>query len=119
MKKIKIANTEFEYLFAKEGEVVYNGIARRGLTVTCAENAIGLDVLNALLVEKNLASIVATDDETGVVTYYDGYVIKIRCGIVYEKIADETAEHPAAYEHRIVFELCKRTYTEEQLAKLL
>lgn len=63
MLKIKIANTEFEYLAALETEEYYNGSSRRTLTMTCAPDAIGMDELNALLVEENLASIALTNTQ--------------------------------------------------------
>lgn len=127
MLKIKIANTEFEYLDALETEQYYNGASRRTLTVTCAADAIGLDELNALLVESNLASItmhndcVGKDENGKVITatnIYEGYVLKLECGIKATKVQEESPDAAAVYADRLVFKLGKRTYIEEQLHKL-
>ena len=118
MLKIKITKTEIEYLNALETEEFYNGASRRTLTVTCAPDAIGVDSLNALLTEENLASVTMTDDESGAVNIYEGYVLKLACGIRNEKVQEETPENAAVYADRLVFKLGKRTYIEEQLKKL-
>lgn len=118
MLKIKIANTEFEYIEALETEQYYNGASRRTLTVTCASDAVGLDVLNALLVEKNLGVITLTNDEMGVTNYHESYVLKLECGIKNTMVQAETPESAAVYADRLVFKLGKRTYIEEQLHKL-
>lgn len=127
MLKIKIANTEFEYLGALETEQFFNGSSRRTLTVTCAPDAISVDALNALLTEENLASISLTNDSAGtdeegnvltVTNVYDGYVLKLSCGIRSELVQTETPDRAAVYEDRLVFKLGKRTYIEEQLHKL-
>lgn len=127
MLKIKIANTEIEYLSAVETEEFYNGSSRRTLTITCAPDAISLDALNALLTEENLASVTlvntsaGTDEEGNALTVtnvYDGYVLKLSCGIRNELVQTETPDRAAVYEDRLVFKLGKRTYIEEQLHKL-
>ena len=63
MLKIKVGTKEFEYLTSLETEEYYNGSSRRTLTVNCLSDAIGLDELNALLTEDNLAEIVMTNTE--------------------------------------------------------
>ena len=125
MLKIQIANTEFEYLDAFETEEFFNGASRRTLTVTCAPDAISVDALNALLIEENLTSISLTNDGSGedgnaqaVTNIYDGYVLKLFCGIRNELVQAETPDRAAVYEDRLVFKLGKRTYIEEQLHKL-
>ena len=127
MLKIKIANTEFEYMNALETEEYFNGSSRRTLTITCAPDAISLDALNALLTEDNLASVTlvntsaGTDEEGNALTVtnvYDGYVLKLSCGIRNELVQTETPDRAAVYEDRLVFKLGKRTYIEEQLHKL-
>lgn len=127
MLKIKIANTEFEYLNALETEEFFNGSSRRTLTITCAPDATSLDALNALLTEENLASVTlvntsaGTDEEGNALTVtnvYDGYVLKLSCGIRNELVQTETPDRAAVYEDRLVFKLGKRTYIEEQLHKL-
>lgn len=118
MLKIKIANTEFEYLNALETEEYYNGSSRRTLTITCAPDAISIDALNALLTEENLASITLYNEESGISNVYDGYVLKLSCGIKSELAQAETPDRAAVYEDRLVFKLGKRTYIEEQLHKL-
>lgn len=127
MLKINIANTEFEYLNALETEEFYNGASRRTLTVTCAPDTIDLTGLNALLTEENLASIALTNDSAGtdeegraqvVTNIYDGYVLKLFCGIRSELVQAETPDSVAVYADRLVIKLGKRTYIEEQLHKL-
>lgn len=127
MLKIKIANTEIEYLSAVETEEFYNGASRRTLTLTCAPDAASLDALNALLTEENLASVTlvntsaGTDEEGNALTVtnvYDGYVLKLSCGIRNELVQTETPDRAAVCEDRLVFKLGKRTYIEEQLHKL-
>lgn len=127
MLKIKIANTEIEYLSAVETEEFFNGSSRRTLTITCAPDAISLDALNALLTEENLSSVTlvntsaGTDEEGNALTVtnvYDGYVLKLSCGIRNELVQTETPDRAAVYEDRLVFKLGKRTYIEEQLHKL-
>lgn len=118
MLTITIASNTFEYLEAIETEQYYNGASRRTLTVTCAADAIGLDDLNALLIEDNLASVKMTNDEQGITNYYDGYVLKLECGIKNTLVQAETPDSAAVYADRLVFKLGKRTYIEEQLRKL-
>lgn len=127
MLKINIANTEFEYLNALETEEFYNGASRRTLTVTCAPDAIDLTGLNALLTEEHLASIALTNDSAGtdeegnaqaVTNIYDGYVLKLFCGIRNELAQAETPDRAAVYADRLVIKLGKRTYIEEQLHRL-
>ena len=146
MLKVKIGEKEFEYLTSLETEEYYNGSSRRTLTVNYPSDAIGLDELNALLTEENLAEIVMTNTEgisvykdvlaeneegemvpTGeqefdhfdpIVNYFDGYVLKLSCGITSVITQPETPDTPAVYEEQIVFKVGKRTYIEEQLHKL-
>ena len=49
---------------------------------------------------------------------YDGYVLKLSCGIQSKLISAETTTAPAVYEDRLIVKLGKRTYTEEALKKL-
>lgn len=125
MLKIKIANTEIEYLSAVETEEFYNGASRRTLTLTCAPDAASLDTLNALLTEEHLAGISLTNDGSGeeggaqeVTNIYDGYVLKLFCGIRNELVQAETPDSAAVYADRLVIKLGRRTYIEEQLHKL-
>ena len=146
MLKIKVGTKEFEYLTSLETEEYYNGSSRRTLTVNCSSDAIGLDELNVLLTEDNLAGLVMTntegisvykdvlaEDEKGkmiptgeqefdrfdpIVNYFDGYVLKLSCGITSVMGQPETPDTPAVYEEQIVFKIGKRTYIEEQLHKL-
>ena len=129
MLKIKFSNTniEVDYLSALETEEFFNGSSRRTLTITCAPDAISIDALNALLIEENLASIALTNysagtDEEGnsltVTNVYDGYVLKLSCGIKSELVQTETPDRAAVYEDRLIFKIGKRTYIEEQLHKL-
>lgn len=116
--KIKIAETEIEYLDALETEEFYNGSNRRTLTVTCLPDAISVDELNSLLTEDNLASVTMSNIEDGVTNVYDGYVLKLACGIQRTLVKGETPDTAALYEDRLIFKLGKRTYIEEQLHKL-
>ncbi len=49
---------------------------------------------------------------------YDGYVLKLKCGVENKLITSETPDEQAVYEDRIIFKLGKRTYIEEQLKRL-
>ena len=123
MLKIKIANTEFEYLDALETEEFFNGSSRRTLTITCDPSVIGVDALNALLTEANLATITMTNTEVDgevepIVNIYDGYVLKLACGINSTLVQMETPESPAVYADRLIFKVGKRTYIEEMLHQL-
>ena len=129
MLKIQFSNTntEVEYLSALETEEFFNGSSRRTLTITCAPDAISLDALNALLTEENLASVTlvntsaGTDEEGNALTVtnvYDGYVLKLSCGIRNELVQTETPDSAAVYADRLVFKLGKRTYIEERVRKL-
>lgn len=118
MMKIKIAETEIEYLDALETEEFYNGSQRRTMTMICMPDAISVDALNALLTEDNLASVTMSNTETGEVNIYDGYVLKLACGIQSKLVQEETPDTAAAYEDRLIFKLGKRTYIEEQLHRL-
>ena len=124
MLKIKIGQREFEYLDALETEEFYNGSSRRTLTVTCDPNAIGLDELNNLLTEENLASITMTNTEMLVgeegaeeplTNIYEGYVLKLSCGITNALITPETSETRSVYADRLIFKVGKRTYIEQML----
>lgn len=118
MLKIKIGEKEIEYLEAIETEEYYNGASRRTLTVTCAADAISLDELNALLCEESLASIKMKNTEENAENIYDGYELKLSCGINKILTQPETPETAAVYEDRILFKLGKRTYIEQQLHTL-
>lgn len=116
--KIKFNNgTEFDYLDALETEEFYNGSSRRTLTFNAAVGVVSIDTLNAILTnESNTAVIELTNGD--VTNIYDGYVLKLKCGVENKLITPETPETPAVYADRLVFKLGKRTYIEEQLKKL-
>lgn len=118
MLLVKIADKEFEYLDAVETEEYYNGASRRTLTFNCAANAIGLDELNALLIEDNLTTITLHNAEDDITNFHEGYVLKLSVGLQNYLVNAETLDAPAVYEDRIVFKLGKRTYIEEQLHRL-
>lgn len=115
---IKFLNgTTFKYLNAIETEEYFNGASRRTLTFECEVGVISVDELNTLLSnEKNTASIELSNGE--VTNIYEGYVLKLKCGIETKLVQSETPDTPAVYEDRLVFKLGKRTYIEEQLHKL-
>lgn len=115
---IKFLNgTKIEYLNALETEEYYNGSSRRTLSFECEVGVISVDELNTVLSnEDNTAKIELSNGE--VVNIYDGYVLKLKCGIEPKLVQGETPEAPAVYEDRLVFKLGKRTYIEEQLKKL-
>ena len=143
---IKFANgTNFEYINALETEEYFNGANRRTLTFECEVGVIGVNELNTLLNdEKNTAAITLTSngvpvfktnpednsvviDEKGTpivdhyestTNIYDGYVLKLKCGIENKLNSAETPEAQAVYADRLVFKLGKRTYIEEQLKRL-
>lgn len=131
---IKFLNgTNFEYLNALETEEYFNGASRRTLTFECAVGTISVDELNTVLSEEaNTKNITLTGDEVAIfdeqgnptgettraVNIYDGYVLKLKCGIEPKLVQSETPEAPSVYKDRLVFKLGKRTYIEEQLKKL-
>jgi len=53
-----------------------------------------------------------------VTNIYDGYVLKLKCGIEKKLIQPETPQAAAVYEDRLIFKLGKSTYIEEQLHRL-
>ncbi len=119
MLKAKFVNeAEIVYLDALETEEFFNGASRRTLTFTCAPDAMSVDALNALLTAPNLASLTLTNAENNVSNVYDGYVLKLACGLQQVCTAAETSASPAVYEDRLIFKLGKRTYMEEQLHRL-
>ncbi len=133
--KIKFKNSkELDYLKAIEAEEYYNGSSRRTLTFECDTSTISIDELNEVLsVEDNLKEITLINDQIPMTileseyllqgpqpfsNIYDGYVLKLKCGVESVLIENESPETPAKYEDRIIFKLGKRTYIEEQLNKL-
>lgn len=115
---IKFTNgTEFKYMNALETEEYFNGASRRTLAFECEVGAISIDELNTLLSnEANIKSIELSNED--VTNIYDGYVLKLKCGIEKKLVKEETAENAAVYADRLVFKLGKRTYIEEQLRRL-
>ena len=115
---IKFLNgINLEYLNALETEEYYNGASRRTITFECAVGTISVDELNTVLSgEANTQSIELSNGD--VTNIYDGYVLKLKCGIENKLITAETPETAAVYEDRLIFKLGKRTYIEEQLKKL-
>ena len=112
-------NKTLPYLQAIETEEYYNGASRRSLSFECEKDAMGLDVLNNLLsTEANVQSIKLTNSDTDTENIYTGYVLKAEIGIKNRLIAPETESAPAQYADRLCFKLCKRTYIEDQLARL-
>lgn len=118
MTFVTIAEKKIQYLEAVETEEYYNGGSRRTLTVTCPCGAIGVDELNALLTEDNLASIKMENDELDIVNVYDNYVLKLECGVKKVLVKLETPDSSAKYEDRVIFKIARRTYIEEQLHQL-
>ena len=115
---IKFLNgTNFEYLNALETEEYFNGASRRTITFEAEVGVIGVDELNAVLSnEANTKSIELSNGD--VTNIYDGYVLKLKCGIEPKLLQAETLETPAVYADRLIFKLGKRTYIEEQLKNL-
>ena len=119
--KVKFADTkhtEVAYLNALETEEYFNGASRRTLSFEIAPGVIGLDKLNALCTEANCATLQLINEEEGVTNIYEGYVLKLACGIHSKLVQEETPDTAAVYEDRLIFKLGKRTYIEEQLHKL-
>lgn len=109
--------TNFEYITAVETEEFYNGSGRRTLTFECAADAVGIDFLNSVLSDENNTKTITLSGETAT-NYYDGYVLKLKCGIEPKLVQAQTPETAAVYQDRIIFKLGKRTYIEEQLKRL-
>ena len=110
--------THFAYVEALETEEWYNGASRRTLTVTALPDAAKLDELAAKLTEENLAAIRMTCDEPPADNLYEGYVLVLSLGLQQVQTQPETPESPAVYEPRLVVKLGRRTYIEQQLARL-
>lgn len=119
MLKVMLKNgLTFEYIGAEMMDEYYNGIARRTMSIICPADAISVDKLNSELIENNLVSIDLVDEENETVDTYEGYVIKLECGIKYKLIVEETPDYPAVYADRLVIKLGRRTYMEDMLNKL-
>ena len=112
--------TSLPYTEAVEAEEYWNGASRRTLTITAQAGAASLDALTAALREENLAQVTLSSDDAAApaVNVYNGYVLVLACGLQSVQTAAETADTQAAYEKRLVLRLGKRTYLEEQLARL-
>ncbi len=118
--KIKFANdTQFDYIRAFETEEFYNGASRRTLTFECNKGAISVDELDLLISnETNTEHIQLTNEEENITNIYDGYTLKLKCGIEKQLTQQESTEGPAVYTDRLFFKLGKPTYIEHQLRKL-
>lgn len=114
------------YENAIETEEFWGGSSRRTLTFTCAADAISMDELNGILSdEANTAALklhgeLVQPDGTAVpvTNVYEGYVLKLHVGIERRLMAQESPDAPARYEDRLVIRLGRRTYIEEQLARM-
>lgn len=132
--KIRFKNgKEIDYINAIETEEYFNGSNRRTLTFECDVNSVSVDELNnTLSSEENVSEITLTSEQIAMLlpegeelmqsqplqNIYNGYVLKLKCGIESKLVSTETTETQAVYEDRIIFKLGKRTYIEEQLHKL-
>ncbi len=114
-----VNQSELEYIEALETEAHYNGSNRRVLTITCAADAMSVDALNAILsTEQNVAHLTLTNEDANITNIIDGYVLKINVGIENMVVQEETPESPEVRGDRLVFELGKRTFIEQQLVNL-
>lgn len=118
MLKIKFPETEIEYIEAIETEEFCGGATRRTMTFTCPSSVMNMDDLNSMLTEENTASLILINTTTGVSNTYNGYVLKLSCGIKRVLTAPESATSPAIYQDRLVFKLGKRTYAEQRMHDL-
>lgn len=110
---------QLPYLSALETEGYYSGASRRTLTCQLAADATGLDALNLLLSdEANTETITLANTQDGSTSLHSGYVIKAELAVKPVPVAAETPDAPAQSEERIVFTLARRTYIEQQLARL-
>jgi len=113
--KIRFANgTEVPYLTAIETEEYWNGASRRTLTFDIARDAVGLDALDTLCSEENLARLELCNAEAGITGIHEGYCLKLKLAV--ERVLADGEKQ--LYEERIVLKLGKRTYIEQQLHKL-
>lgn len=112
---IKFKNgTSFEYLNALETEEYFNGTNRRTLTFECSPGVVKIDELNAMISDEANTSCIELSNGD-VTNIYDGYVLKLKCGIENKLVRAETPDTPAVYEDRLIFKLGKRTYLEQML----
>lgn len=112
---IKFKNgTSFEYLNALETEEYFNGTNRRTLTFECSPGVVKIDELNAMISDEANTSYIELSNGN-VTNIYDGYILKLKCGIENKLIQAETPDTPAVYEDRLIFKLGKRTYLEQML----
>ena len=130
--EIKFANGQgMEFTASFEGEEYYNGYSRRVLTVEFDPDKTGIDRLNRVLSdEDNLAQITLTgtapvraDQQTAAVretvtNIFDGYVLKLECGIKSVLRQPETNGMPAVYTEKLIAKLGRRTYIEQALKNL-
>lgn len=115
---IKFKNgTNLKYLKALETEEYFNGANRRTLTFECPPGVVKIDELNAMISDEANTSCIELSNGD-VTNIYDGYVLKLKCGIENKLIRAETPDTPAVYEDRLIFKLGKRTYLEQQLLNL-
>ena len=118
--KIKFANgTEFTYSNAFETEEYHSGANRRTLSIECDKGVISIDELDTVISnETNTAQIQLVNEEENITNIYDGYTLKLKCGIEKQLVQTETSESPAIYADKLIFKLGKPTYIEHQLKKL-
>lgn len=132
--KIRFKNgKEIDYINAIETEEYFNGSNRRTLTFECDVNSVSVDELNnTLSSEENVNELTLINEPLSMLlpegeelmqsqplqNIYNGYVLKLKCGIESKLVSTETTETQAVYEDRIIFKLGKRTYIEEQLHRL-
>lgn len=112
-------NKAIKYLNAIETEEYFNGSSRRTLTVYCDTNAISVNELNTLLSsESNVSTITLINEEEIAQSIFTGYVLKLKVSIEPVLVESEATETPAVYQDQLIFKMGKRTYIEDQLAKL-
>lgn len=111
--------TSLPYLQAQETEEKWNGSTRRMLTLTCTSDAMPVDALNILMSDTAQTNEITLENtEEGVQNVYSGYVLKLEVGVKRTLTQAETPETAARYADRLVCRLGRRTYIEEQLARL-
>ena len=112
---IRFANgAEMPYLAATETEEYWGGASRRTLTFQLSRAAAGLDALDALCSEENLARLELCNAEAGITGIHEGYCLKLKLAV--ERVLADSEKQ--LYEERIVLKLGKRTFIEQQLHKL-
>lgn len=121
--KVVLGTTEIAYIDCLGTPGYYDGYNRDTLRFICEPDVIGVDALNAILLNKaNTTSISCIRIENGqevVTNVYDGYTEKYKCGLEKMLVTPETASSPAVYADKLVFVVGRKVWQETLSEALL